>query len=53
MHITNKVAHRACRASRDGRVALFATCSVALVVQPARHSTYEVFLYQNAWDGVS
>jgi len=41
IHITNKVAYRACRARRDKLV--------ALAVQHARHSTYEFFLYQNAW----
>jgi len=25
------------------------TCCVALAVQHARHSTYDFFLYQNAW----
>jgi len=43
---------RACRASRDGRVALaalVATCCVAVAVQHARHSTYDFFLYQNSW----
>jgi len=52
IHITNKVAYRACRARGDGRVAfatLVVTCCVAIAVQHARHSTYNFFLYQNAW----
>jgi len=31
------------------RVALVVTCCVALAVQHARHSTYDFFLYRNAW----
>jgi len=35
--------------SRDGRVALVATCCIECTAQHLRHSTYDFFLYQNAW----
>jgi len=34
---------------RIAPVALVVTCCVMLAVQHARQSTYDVFLYQNAW----
>jgi len=34
---------------RIAPVALVVTCCVALAVQHARHSTHDLFLYQNTW----